>query len=166
MLLTPRYHPHTTESPQELHGLLTQMFKTKSSKDHEQSIQKFCKERPNTIKPFQSRFITLSDELIKNTKALQNTGSDIAAYDHLRPLPKDVYPDKINQLLFDGVKRSASCVQAYHAGDGTLLEDVMHSTRLCLNSGFRFKNQVALFNIITATSKMVYWQELAICIPM
>lgn len=146
-----------------MHNLLVQMFKTEKSKDREQSIEAFCKAKPDTIRPFQSRFIVLSDELTKNAQALQGTGTDIAAYSHLKPLAKDVYPDKVNKLLLNGVRSSASCVSNYH---GTPTENDMHLTRLCLNSGFRLENQLALFNIVTATSKMAYWQELAISVPM
>ncbi|KAF7503910.1 hypothetical protein GJ744_002991 [Endocarpon pusillum] len=162
-LSTPGYHHRLTNNPHELRDLLRQMFKTEKSKDRVQSIDKFCKEKPDTIKPFQSRFIVLSDKLTKNAQALQGTGTYIAAYSHLRPLAKDVYPDTVNKLLLDWVKSSASCVQNDH---GTPIENDMHLTRLCLNSGFRFKNQLALFNIITATSKMAYWQELAIGVPI
>ena len=151
------------KSPQELRDLLGQIFKIQKSKDRVQSIEKFCKAKPDTIKPFRSRFIVLSDELTKNAQALQGTGTDIAAYSHLKPLAKDVYPDKVNKLLLDGVRSSASCVPKYH---GTPIENDMHLTRLCLNSGFRLENQLALFNIITAISKMAYWQELAISVPM
>lgn len=146
-----------------MRDLLGQMFKTQKSKDREQSIEAFCKAKPDIIRPFQSRFIVLSDELTKNAQALQGTGTDIAAYSHLKPLAKDVYPDRVNRLLLNGVRSSASCVSKYH---GTPTENDMHLTRLCLNSGFRLENQLALFNIITATSKMAYWQELAISVPM
>jgi hypothetical protein len=38
---------------------------------------------------------------------------------------------------------------------------------LCLSSGFRSsKDELALFNIITASSQMSYWQEMTINIPM
>lgn len=144
-------------SPQALRDLLV---KTQKSKECVQSIQEFCKAKPDTIMTFRSRFIVLSDEL---AQTLQGMGTDIAAYSHLKPLAKDVYPDKVNKLLLDGVRSSASCVPKYH---GTPTENDMHLTRLCLNSGFRLENQLALFNIVTATSKMAYWQELAISVPM
>jgi hypothetical protein len=139
------------------------MFQTEKLKDRMQSIEKFCKEKPDTVKPFQSRFIVLSDGLTKNSEALHSTGTDMAAYSHLRPLAKDVYSEEVNKLLLDGVRSSASCVQKYH---GMPTEDDMHLTMLCLNSSFRFTNQLACFNIISATSKMAYWQELAISVPL
>jgi hypothetical protein len=156
-------------SPQELRDVLVQLFKTGKLKDHvQQSITKFCKERPNTIEPFQSRFIKLSDKLMKNAQELRGTTTDIGVYSHLRPLARDVYPDEVHKLLLHGVKSHASCVQKYHVTpvlkDST--ENEWHLTRLCLNSGFRSKNQLANFNIITATSKMTYWQEMAISVPM
>ena len=146
-----------------MRDLLSQMFKTEKSKYHVQSIEKFCQEKPDTIKLIQSRFILLSDELTKNAQTLQGTSIDTAAYSHLRPLAKDVYPDEVNKLLLHGVRSSASCMPEYHR---TPIENDMHHTRLCLNSGFRFKDQLALFNVITATSKMTYWQELAISVPI
>ena len=134
----------------------------------QQSITKFCKERPDTIKPFQSRFIKLSDKLTKNAQELQGTTTDIGAYSHLRPLARDVYPDEVHKLLLDGVKSHASCVQEFHVTPvlKDLIENDWHLTRLCLNSGFRSESGLALFNIITATSKMTYWQEMAVSVPM
>lgn len=96
-------------------------------------------------------------------QTLQGKETEIAAYSQFRPLAENVYPDEVNKLLFDGVTTSASCVQKCH---GTSLDNDMHLTKLCLNSGFRWENQGALFNIITAASKMEYWQELAISVPM
>jgi len=154
-----------TKSPQELRDILGQMYKGEKSNDHVQSLQKFCKEKPNTIEPFHSRFIAMSDKLEKNAQALldTSTGADISIYSHLRPLAKDMYPDMVNKLLLDGVKSSALCVQEYHESP---IETDMHLTWLCLNSGFRSKSHLALFNIITAMPTMAYWQELAIRIPM
>ncbi|CZR61671.1 uncharacterized protein PAC_11568 [Phialocephala subalpina] len=159
---------HLTKNPQELRNLLGQMFKAEKSKDRAQSIAKFCTEPPDSIKPFQSRFIELSDKLMKNAQEVQGTSTDIAAYSHLKPLARDVYPDEVNKLLLDGVKNNASCMQNNHMTpvlkDST--ENNWHPTRLCLNSGFRSKNHLALFNIITATSEMAYWQEMAISVPI
>lgn len=163
MLSTPGRRDHLRKSPQELRDLLGRKFKTQKSKDSVPSIEKFCKAKPDTIRAFELRFIVLSEELEKNTQPLQGTGTDIAFYSHLKPLAKYVYPDKVNELLLDGVRSTASCVPEYH---GTPTENDMHLTRLCLNSGFRLENQLALFNIITATSEMAYWQELAISVPM
>ncbi|MCJ1470420.1 hypothetical protein MMC07_009065 [Pseudocyphellaria aurata] len=159
-LSTPGRHDHLRKTPQELRDILDQIQK---SKDCLQSIEKFFKAKPDTIRPFQSRFIVLSDELTKHAQALQGTGTDDAACSHLKPLAKDVYPDKVNKLLLDGVRSIASCMPKYHR---TPTETDTHLTRLCLNSGFRLENQLAVFNVITTTSKMAYWQELAISVPI
>ena len=95
-LSAPGRRDHLTESPQELRDRLSQTLKTSRSKTHVQSIDKFCKAKPDIIRPFQSRFIVLSDELAKNAQTLQDTGIDIATYSHFKPLAKDVYPDDVN----------------------------------------------------------------------
>jgi hypothetical protein len=157
------------KSSQELRDVLFQLFTTEKLKNQAaQSIIKFCKEPPDTIKPFQSRFIKLSDKLTKNDEELQGTTNDIGSYSHLKPLARDVYPNEVHKLLLDGVKNHASCVQGYHIEPAlnNIAQNDWHPTRLCLNSGFRSKNQLALFNIITATPKMTYWQEIAINIPL
>lgn len=144
------------------------MFKTGKPKDPAQSIAMFCKERPDVIKPFQERFTELSDKLTRNAQELQGSSNDIAAISHLKPLARDVYPDEVNKLLLAGVKSNASCVKNNHvtpAHDDSTGTD-WHLTWLCLNSGFRSKDQLALFDIITATSEMAYWQEIAISVPM
>ncbi|KIW24023.1 uncharacterized protein PV07_09762 [Cladophialophora immunda] len=168
-LSAPRGRLYLKKSPQELRDVLVQLFKVEDSKDRvRQSITKFCKERPGTIEPFLSRFIELSDRLTKNARELQGTTADFDAYSHLRPLARDLYPDGVHKLLLNGVKSHASCVQEYHVMpvlEGSTEND-WHLTRLCLNSGFRSKNQLALFNIIIATSKMTYWQEVAISVPI
>lgn len=154
------------KSPQELRDILVQLFKTEKLKiKAQQSITKFCKERPDTIEPFQSRFVKLSDKLMKNAQELQGTSTDSGAYSHLKPLARDVYPDKVHKLLLDAVKSHASCVQEFHVTPKDSTEN-WHLTRLCLNSGFRSENELALFNIITATSEMTYWQEMGISVPM
>ena len=144
------------------------MFKTGKPKDPAQSIAMFCKERPDAIKPFQERFVELSDKLMRNAQELQGPSTDIAAISHLRPLAKDVYPDEVIRLLLAGVKSNASCVKNNHVtpvlDDST--ENNWHLTWLCLNSGYRSKDHFALFNVVTATSEMAYWQEMGISVPM
>lgn len=123
-----------------------------------QAIEKFCKASPDTIRPFQSGFVILSDKPTKNAQAMQGTGTDIAAYSHLKPLAKDVYPDEINKLLLDGVRNSASCVP--NSWNANRERYASHQAL----SQFRFSipKLNGPFNIITATSKMACWQEMAI----
>jgi hypothetical protein len=130
----------------------------------EQSITKFCKQRPTavTITHFQDRFAELAEKLTGNADDYGST-IDANTYSHIEPLARDVYPDEVHQLLLDGIKRYSSCEQEKHMGSNP---SKLHVTRLCLSSGYRAKDQLALFNIITALSQMSYWQEMAINVPM
>jgi DNA phosphorothioation-dependent restriction protein DptG len=125
------------KGPSEVHKLLVQLFEAKKLQNQiEQSIIRFCKERPATVEPIQSRFSKLADILIKNEKELHGTTTDISAYSHLRPLPRDVYPDEVHKLLLDGVKSQASCVQHHLTSESKhSAEAVWHLTRLSLDSG-------------------------------
>ncbi|KAH8812803.1 S8 family peptidase [Xylogone sp. PMI_703] len=167
-LSTPGSRPPLMKNPQELHDDLTQLFKTKSSRDRVQkSITEFCKKPPDTIKPFQSRFAQLFEKL-KNTREPQDASTDITNHSHSKPLPRDVYPNEVHRMLLDALKSYGSCKPKLHVTpvpkDPT--ENDWHLTRLCLNSGFRSGNELALFDIITATSEMAYWQEMTISVPI
>ncbi|KAK9443467.1 S8 family Peptidase [Metarhizium brunneum] len=160
---------HSSESPQELRDALIQLCKKEQFRDGVQrSINKFCKERADTMKPYQLRFVQLSDKLSKNAQEIDGSGNDAGLYLHLRPFGRDVYPDDVHKLLLHGMTKLATCAQQYH--NAPALSDFTgadwHLTRLCLNSGFRSEDKRALFNIITATSEMVYWQEMGVTVPI
>jgi len=153
------------ESPSEVYKNLCDNFQKDRVKT-EQSIIKFCKEQPSTIKRFQDPFFDLANKLSENVDDLHGSTTDSNAYSHIEPLARDVYPNEVHQLLLDGIKRNSSCEKEAHMDAGSD-PSKLHITRLCLSSGFRSsKDQSALFNIITASSQMSYWQEMAINIPM
>jgi hypothetical protein len=164
MVLSSKARSHC-KTPGEVHRSLCDRVRNDKLKT-EQSIIKFCKERPDTIKDFTAHFVDLSDKLTGNADELHRSTSDAPAHSHLEPLAKDVYPDEVHQLLIEGMKTYASCIAKNHmAMDSNPSE--WHLTRLCLSSGFRsYKDHLALFNIITTSSQMSYWQEMTINIPM
>jgi hypothetical protein len=130
------------------------------------SIVKFCKARPSTIKRFEDHFVDLANKLSKNVDDLHDPTVDSNAYSHIESLARDVYPDEVHQLLLDGIRKYSSCVKEAHK-DASTDPSALHITRLCLSSGFRSsKDQLALFDIIMASSQMSYWQEMAINVPM
>jgi hypothetical protein len=160
------------QSPQELSDALVKLMKTGKSKDtaHD-AVTKFCEQRPEAIMPFHTRFTELSDQLTKNAKVLQGGIYDIDVALHLQPLPRDVYPIEVHQLLLDLIKKHAACVQGIHSSQMESTETNWHLTGLCLKSGFRSDHpthpgQLALFNVIAASWEMNYWQEMAVGVPM
>ncbi|KNG45787.1 S8 family Peptidase [Stemphylium lycopersici] len=153
------------ESPEEVYRDLCDRFQKDQVKT-QQSIIKFCKARPSKIKPFEDYFVDLSNKLSKNVDDLHGSANDSNAYSHIAPLARDVYPDEVHQLLLDGIRRYSSCVNEVHK-DTSSNPSELHITRLCLSSGFRSsKDQLALFDVITASSQMSYWQEMTINIPI
>ncbi|EUC41826.1 hypothetical protein COCMIDRAFT_40035 [Bipolaris oryzae ATCC 44560] len=131
----------------------------------QQSIIKFCKARPSTIKPFQDHFINLANKLSKNDDDFDGSNIDSNPFGHIEPPAKDVYPGEVHQLLLDRIEKYSSCGKKIHKDAGSN-PSKLHITRLCLSSGFRFsKDQLALFDIITALSQMSSWQEMTINIP-
>ncbi|KAI0902730.1 hypothetical protein F4823DRAFT_621046 [Ustulina deusta] len=158
---------HIEEDPQALRHTLGHLLQNEASKRQvQQSVTTFCKERPSIIRPFESRFAHLSDLLTKNILRSQRTLTDAAAYS--LPPPRDVYPDQVHKLFLDGVKSHAACMLEGHAGPGPqgTAKTNWHITRLCLESGFLSEDQRVLFKIVTTTSKMTYWQELAFRVPI
>jgi hypothetical protein len=164
MVLSSKARSHTKD-PGEVHRSLCDRFRNNKLKT-EQSIMGFCKELPDTINHFKVHFVDLADKLTNNVDDLHGSTSDVPTYSQVEPLAKDVYPGEVHQLLLRGIKIYASCIPEIHmAMDSNPSQS--HLTRLCLSSGFRsFEDQLALFNIITASSQMSYWQEMTIHIPM
>ncbi|GAW27213.1 putative S8 family [Rosellinia necatrix] len=153
---------HREKSPYELWSALVH----RPDLQTQLSVTKFCKERPNIIEPFGSRFADFLGMLTKNITGSQHALVHSAAY--LPPPPKDEYPDQVHKLLLDGVKRYAACIMEDHVGpelQGTAKAN-WHITRLCLESGFCSEDQRVLFKLITTASKMTHWQELAFRIPI
>jgi hypothetical protein len=154
--------------PSELRNALVHLFERKKSKEKVQdSIARFCIEKLNTIIPFHKRVVKLSTELT-GTQDWHNATTTVGASTANGPPDRDIYPNAVHRLLLDGIRDYALCV---HPHDGSrkhklLKENSWHLTRLCLGSGFRSKDQLALFNIVSSTSQMAYWQECAISIPM
>ncbi|KAI0405910.1 S8 family peptidase [Xylaria palmicola] len=164
---TPRDQLHIEKGPRELRSTLIQLFQNKVFKHRvEQSVTRFCQEQPYVIQPFESRFTYLSDLLKKNIMESQRTFTDAAAYS--QPPPKDLYPGQVHKLLLDGVKSHATCMLERHVGPGLqgTAETNWHITRLCLESGFCSDDQRVLFKVVTTTSNMTHWQELAFRIPI
>ncbi|EXU99024.1 peptidase S8 family protein [Metarhizium robertsii] len=169
VLSTAASHFHSSESPQELRDVLIQLCeKEQFNNGVQRSITKFCKERAETIKPYQLRFVQLSDKLLKNAQEIGCSVNDSGPYLHLRPLGHDVYPDDVYKLLLQGTKSLATCAHQYHNAPALsgFTGDDWHLTMLCLNSGIRSENKRAIFNIITATPEMVYWQEMGVTVPI
>ncbi|KAI1843016.1 hypothetical protein JX266_010869 [Neoarthrinium moseri] len=169
-LSTPKARAHLiSKSPQDLRDSLVQLFQSVDLRQRAQaSIGRFCREKPDKIRPFQARFIKLSNSLMKNAQSLHGSNFETHEDSYLTPLARDTFPNEVHKLLFDGVKSHSSCVQQIHVTPvfKDTRDDGWHRTRLCLNSGFLLDNQSALFNIITATSNMDYWQEMAINISV
>ncbi|KAH8707478.1 S8 family peptidase [Phaeosphaeriaceae sp. PMI808] len=164
---TSKTRCHCKKDPREVYETLCNRFQNDRAKI-EQSITKFCKQRPTTITitHFQDRFAELAEKLTRNADDLHGSTVDANTYSHIEPLARDVYPDEVHQLLLDGIKRYSSCEQEKHTGSGSN-PSKLHVTRLCLSSGYRApKDQLALFNIITALSQMLYWQEMTIDVPI
>ncbi|GAW14126.1 hypothetical protein ANO14919_035200 [Xylariales sp. No.14919] len=157
--------PHIERSPRELQSALIHLFQKKKSM--RQSVTKFCKEKPKIILPFESRFTDLYNRLEKkNSAGSQYTLNGTAA--HSSPPPQDVYPDQVHKLLLDGVRSHATCIPGGHGEpelQGTAITN-WHITKLCLDSGFCSEGQRVLFKVVTTTSKMTHWQELAFRVPM
>jgi hypothetical protein len=165
MVSSSKASSHRKESPNEVYRNLRDRFQNDQVKT-QQSIIKFCRTRPSTIKRFEEHFVDLANKLSKNVDDLYGSTIDSNAYSHIEPLVRDVYPDKVHQLLLDGIKRYSSCEKEAHEDAGPN-PSKLHITRLCLSSGFRSsKDQLALFDIIMASSQMSYWQEMTINIPM
>ncbi|KAI8630893.1 S8 family peptidase [Xylariaceae sp. FL1651] len=166
-LKTPRGQLTIEKNPQELQRTLIHLFQNEASKRRvHQSVTRFCKERPYVIQPYESRFTNLSDLLMKNSTESQRPLADTAIYSP--PPPRDVYPDQVHKLLLDGVKSHAACVLESHGGPGLqgMAKTNWHITRLCLESGFCSDDHRVLFKVVTTTSKMTHWQELAFRIPI
>ncbi|KAI0515128.1 S8 family peptidase [Xylaria bambusicola] len=164
---TSRDQPHIEKGPQELRRTLIRLFQNEESKRRvRQSVTKFCKERPNVIQPFASRFTYLSDLLSKNSVESQWNLTGTAT--HSSPPPRDVYPDQVNKLLIDGVQSHATCMREGHVGSGlqATASPNWHTTKLCLESGFCTEDKRVLFKVVTATSRMTHWQEFAFRVPM
>lgn len=140
------------------------MFRDQVLKDRVQrSIVKFCKESTEVIEPFQGRFIRLSNALM-NIEEVEEAASVFSSGLHVRPPDRDIYPNEVHGLLYEGIKSHTLCVPNYHRASVASASN-WHSTRLCLSSGYRSEGQLTLFNIITATSGMTYWHEMAVTIP-
>ncbi|KAI0441003.1 S8 family peptidase [Xylaria telfairii] len=154
-------HRHMEKNPQELRRTLGHLLQTEESKRRvQQSVTIFCKERPDVIRHFESSFANIWGLLEKNISGPQHTLTE--------PPQRDQYPDQVHGLLLDGVKRLAACIPGRHAmpePQGTE-ETSWHITKLCLESGFRSDDQRVLFKIVTATSRLTHWQELAFELPI
>jgi hypothetical protein len=165
MVSSSKAFSHRKESPGEVYRNLRDSFEKNQVKT-QQSIDKFCKARPSNIKRFEDDFVDLANKLSKNVDHLDGPTIDSNAYSHIEPLARNVYPDEVHQLLLRGIERYSSCEMEAHKDAGSNPSE-LHITRLCLSSGFRSsEDQLALFDIITASSQMSYWQEMTINIPM
>jgi hypothetical protein len=133
---------------------LNSLLSPKACGNVRRSIEAYLKEPGFVTRAFQKK----CDGLLKN----------VMPSDPVSHAPTEIpesYPDHLNRKLFTALRRCGTCVLCPDESKASGL-GAWHPTRVYLKNKLETRDKLVLFDVITASTRDYFWQDLVFRIPL